>query len=119
MSHSSDVTRHGNSLSTYKGYVIGFILAVILTIIPFWLVMGEVFTSIDLTVIAIMGLGAVQVIVHMVYFLHMNRKSEGGWTLMALLFTIMILVIAISGSMWVMYNLNTNMMPSMMIHEIK
>jgi cytochrome o ubiquinol oxidase operon protein cyoD len=50
----------------------------------------------------------------MVYFLHMNTKSEGGWTVLALIFTTMLVVIMLSGSIWVMYHLNTNMMPGMM-----
>jgi cytochrome o ubiquinol oxidase operon protein cyoD len=47
----------------------------------------------------------------MVYFLHMNRRSEGGWTLMALLFTLLLVGIVLSGSLWVMHHLDTNMMP--------
>jgi cytochrome o ubiquinol oxidase operon protein cyoD len=41
----------------------------------------------------------------------MNSKSEGGWTVMAMIFTIIIIAIALSGSLWVMYHLTTNMMP--------
>lgn len=96
---------------SYKSYIIGFILSIILTIIPFYLVMADVLSSATVTILIIMALGAVQIIVHMVYFLHMNTKSEGGWTLLALIFTIIMLSIAISGSVWVMYHLNTNMMP--------
>jgi cytochrome o ubiquinol oxidase operon protein cyoD len=58
-----------------------------------------------------MALGAVQIVVHMIFFLHMNSRSEGGWTLLALIFTILLVVIALSGSLWVMHHLNTNMMP--------
>jgi len=43
----------------------------------------------------------------------MNSKSEQGWTLMALVFTIIIIVIALAGSLWVMFNMNLNMMPGM------
>ncbi|WP_204337653.1 cytochrome o ubiquinol oxidase subunit IV, partial [Klebsiella pneumoniae] len=53
----------------------------------------------------------VQIVVHMVCFLHMDAKSEGGWTLMALIFTVIIVVITLAGSLWVMYHLNVNMMP--------
>ena len=106
---------HGHDhddLHVTKGdYVKGFILAVILTVIPFWLVMGEVLESRVWTVALIMLFGAVQIVVHMVYFLHMNRKSEGGWILSSLLFTGIIIVIALAGSLWVMHHLNTNMMP--------
>jgi cytochrome o ubiquinol oxidase operon protein cyoD len=96
-----------------REYVIGFMLAVILTAIPFWLVMGHAFSRSGTTAAVILAFGAVQIVIHMVYFLHMNTKSEGGWTLLALLFTLMLLVIALSGSLWVMYHLNNNMMPEM------
>ncbi|MBD8554121.1 cytochrome o ubiquinol oxidase subunit IV [Rhizobium sp. CFBP 8762] len=103
---------HGHAgHGTMKSYVIGFVLSVILTVIPFWLVLGDVLTSKQATVFAIMILGVVQIVVHMIYFLHMNTKSEGGWTMMALIFTVVIIAISLIGSLWVMYHLNTNMMP--------
>jgi cytochrome o ubiquinol oxidase subunit IV len=56
--------------------------------------------------------------VHMVYFLHMNTKSEHGWSMLALIFTTVLVVIMLAGSLWVMYHLNTNMMP-MSPHEMR
>jgi cytochrome o ubiquinol oxidase operon protein cyoD len=104
---------HGHEAAhgSFKSYMIGFVLSVILTAIPFWLVMGDVFDSKAITAAFIMGLGAVQIVVHMIFFLHMNPRSEGGWTMMALIFTILLVVIALSGSLWVMHHLNANMMP--------
>lgn len=96
-----------------KTYAIGFILSVILTAIPFWLVMGKVISNSSTTAFVILGFAAVQIVVHMIYFLHMNTKSEGGWSMLALVFTIMVVVIMLVGSIWVMYHLNTNMMPHM------
>ncbi len=95
-----------------KGYVIGFILSVILTAIPFWLVMGKVLPSPQTTALVILGFGAVQMVVHMIYFLHMNAKVEQGWSMLALLFTVALVVIMFAGSVWVMYNMNANMMPT-------
>ena len=89
----------------------GFVLSVILTAIPFWLVMGEVLDDTRTTGIVIMTLAAAQIVVHMIYFLHMNTKSEGGWTFLALLFTLILVVITLVGSIWVMYHLDQNMMP--------
>jgi cytochrome o ubiquinol oxidase operon protein cyoD len=103
---------------TLREYVTGFVLAVVLTAIPFWLVMGHEIPSSRVMAAVLLGFAAVQIVVHMVYFLHMNSKSEGGWSLLALLFTIMLVVIALSGSLWVMYHLNTNMMPSSM-HDMR
>jgi cytochrome o ubiquinol oxidase subunit IV len=99
---------------TLRGYATGFVAAVFLTAIPFWLVMGKTFGSSNTTAAVILAFAAVQIVVHMVYFLHMNAKSEGGWNLLALLFTVMLVVIALSGSLWVMYHLNHNMMPDSM-----
>ena len=101
----------GPDHGTRRSYLIGFALSVILTAIPFWLVMGDVISDRMVATLLIMGCGVVQIFVHMVYFLHMNTKSEGGWTMMAAIFTIIVIVIALSGSLWVMFHLNTNMMP--------
>jgi cytochrome o ubiquinol oxidase operon protein cyoD len=47
----------------------------------------------------------------MVYFLHMNTRSEDGWSIMALVFTLILVVIVLIGSLWIIYHLNANMMP--------
>ena len=101
---------------TLKGYMTGFALSVVLTLIPFWLVMGDVLSDTFRTGIVIMALAAVQIVVHMVYFLHMNTRSEGGWTFIALVFTLTLVVVTLAGSIWVMYHLDQNMMP-MSPHE--
>ncbi|GJE59970.1 cytochrome o ubiquinol oxidase subunit IV [Methylobacterium trifolii] len=108
--HGHDHADEGGH-GSFKGYVTGFVLSVILTAIPFWLVMGDVLGNKLQTSIVIMALAVVQIVVHMIYFLHMNTKSEGGWTILALIFTITLVVITLTGSIWVMYHLNTNMMP--------
>lgn len=97
--------------ATLREYVTGFVLSVILTAIPFWLVMTKTFASSGVTALVILGFAAVQIVVHMVYFLHMNTKSQGGWTMLALIFTLVLVVITLSGSLWVMYHLKQNMMP--------
>ena len=95
-----------------KDYTTGFVLAVILTVIPFWLVMGNVLDP-SMTRIVIVGFAAVQLVVHMIYFLHLNAKSESGWNMMALILTVILLVIVLGGSIWVMYHMNANMMAGM------
>ena len=109
--HHGHSNGHEAGHGTLKGYLIGFGLSVILTAIPFWLVMGDVFDSKLLTAFFVMGLGIIQIVVHMVFFLHMNPRSEGGWTMMALIFTLILVGITLAGSLWVMHHLNANMMP--------
>ena len=99
--------------ATLGGYVIGFVLSVVLTAIPFWLVMNKVIDGSTLTSFVILAFAAVQIVVHMVFFLHMNPKSEGGWNLIALIFTAVLLVIVLIGTLWVMHHMNANMMPGM------
>ncbi|KQN34793.1 cytochrome C oxidase subunit III [Sphingomonas sp. Leaf407] len=104
-----DAPAHGSR----REYVIGFLLSVVLTAIPFGLVMTGVIADPRLTAGLVMVCAVVQIVVHMIYFLHMNTKSENGWTLMALIFTVVLVGITIAGSLWVMYHMNVNMMPQM------
>ncbi|AOR77560.1 MULTISPECIES: cytochrome o ubiquinol oxidase subunit IV [Sphingomonadaceae] len=108
---------HGASHGSMREYVVGFLLSVVLTAIPFWLVMTGAIPDKQTTALVIMAFAVVQIVVHMIYFLHMNTKSENGWTVMALIFTIVLVIITLSGSLWVMFHLNTNMMP-MSVHDM-
>ena len=107
--HGHEDEGHHGSL---KDYAIGFVLSVILTAIPFWLVMTHQLAP-GTTKAVILGFAAVQLVVHMIYFLHMNSKSEGGWNMMAAILTVILLFIVMTGSIWVMYHMNANMMPHM------
>ena len=108
---------HEGNHGSLRDYLIGFILSAVLTAIPFWLVMSGAIADKQATALVIVAFAVVQIVVHMIYFLHKNTKSENGWTVMALIFTIIIVGIALSGSLWVMYHLNHNMMP-MMSHDM-
>ncbi len=109
MSHDASHAE-GAAHGTLRDYLIGFGLSVVLTAIPFWLVMERPLVA-GPTGVLIMGFAVVQILVHMIYFLHMNGRSEGGWTMIALIFTLVVVAITMTGSLWVMYHLNTNMMP--------
>ena len=117
--HAGEDHHHAHSLgdaagaphATLGGYLTGFVLSVVLTAIPFWLVMGKVFERPNVTTLVILAFAAVQIVVHMVYFLHMSPRSEGGWTMLALIFTVVLIVITLTGSLWIMFHLNDNMMP--------
>ena len=102
---------HGETHGSRSHFWIGSILAIVLTAIPFWLVMTGVLKDPQTTAILIFALALIQIVVHVVYFLHLDTRSEGGWTLLAFLFTVVIVVVTIGGSIWVMYHLNANMMP--------
>lgn len=90
---------------------IGFLLAVILTLIPFGLVMTDAFEDTATTALIVMSLGVVQIIVHMVYFLQLNRRAEGSWTLPALIVTVLLVAILLVGTLWGMPPLDGNAVP--------
>lgn len=96
---------------TLRGYLTGFALAAILTIIPFWLVMGDVIASRQATILIVLAFAAAQIVVHMIFFLHMDTRSENGWNMLAMIFTLVLVIIVLGASIWVMYNENAHMMP--------
>jgi cytochrome o ubiquinol oxidase operon protein cyoD len=77
--------------------------------------MSGILGSNEATALTVMAFAVVQIVVHMIFFLHMTPSSEGGWTMMALIFTLVMVLITLAGSLWVMYHLNTNMMP---VHDM-
>ncbi len=93
------------------GLNIGFLLAVVLTLIPFGLVMTDAFEDTASTALIIMGLGVAQIVVHMVYFLQMNRRAERSWTLPALIVTVLLVAILLVGTLWGMPPLDGNTVP--------
>lgn len=100
----------GSGRGSYTTYATGFILSVILTAIAFGLVMRggnlprwTVFTGIT-------GAGILQILAHLSCFLHLNTSSKARWNVLALLFTVLIMVLFIGGSLWIMTNLNYRMM---------
>ncbi len=107
-----------HSHGTMNQLMMGFALAVVLTVVPFALVMAETEISKTVLVGIIMAFAAVQILVHLVYFLHVNTQSEQGWTVAAAVFAVIILVIVLVGSLWVMHNMNVNMMPSHSMMEM-
>ena len=83
MAHSDSITEaHGS----FGGYIVGFVLSVILTALSFGPVMsGAMDPSTTMIIIAVLAL--VQIIVHMVFFLHLNPSSGQGWNVLALAYT--------------------------------
>ena len=114
MSASEDEHSHDPEQvqASMRGYMTGFVLAVILTVIPFWLVMGEVLANPAATIAIIIALGAVQMFVHLIYFLHIDAKGEAGWNLLSLLFSGTLIVIVLVGSLWIMFHLEENTHPT-------
>ncbi len=105
---SADTGSHGS----FRSYMMGFGLSVVLTLIPFGIVMGGMYSNPKWAVLIIFLLGAAQMLVHIYYFLHVDVAAEDGWLLMSVAFTVLMLAIVLVGSLWVMFHLEEHVMPA-------
>jgi cytochrome o ubiquinol oxidase subunit IV len=100
----------GAGQGSFKTYGVGYLLALVLTAVPFILVMTSALPRTALLVTV--GVFAVaQIGVHLVFFLHLSRSSSQRWNLVVFAYTVVILAILVGASVWIMFHLNANMMP--------
>lgn len=107
--NESGVLSAGTGQKTLKSYLTGFILCVILTLAAFWVV-GKSLLDPMWSYIVVAVLAILQLFVQVVCFLRLNGGEKSRWNLMSFLFTVLIIVVIIGGSLWIMWNLNYNMM---------
>jgi cytochrome o ubiquinol oxidase subunit IV len=95
--------------TSLRAYITGFGLCIIVTLASFATVM---FLDVSSTskIVAITLLAAIQVALQTYYFLHIGQKRTPKWNTASYLFTIMSVALIVLGSLWVMANLNYNMM---------
>lgn len=102
----------GAAYGTYKTYIIGFFLSVLLTLIAFYCVGYQVLPAYKLYWL-VAGLALIQLIVQLVFFLHLSTHSKARWNLVSFVFALIVVIILVSGTLWIMYNLYALMMPDM------
>lgn len=93
--------------ASYKSYVIGFVLSIISTLLAYFFVVNGLFPK-DQLVYIILFIAVVQLVIQMVFFLHIGRGSR--WKLLTFVFTVLFVLIIVVGTIWVMNHLNYNMM---------
>lgn len=104
-SHGHGGAAHGS----VKEYVWGLVLSIVLTLIPFALVMyGSLSDGLTLSIILLCAVA--QIMVQLVFFLHMNTSSEQIWNTTSAVFIVLITAILVLGSIWIMQHLNHNML---------
>jgi cytochrome o ubiquinol oxidase subunit IV len=106
---TQDKSIAGEAHGSMSGYAIGFALSIVLTAIPFALVMSGVLPR-EATLFGVFAAAAVQVLVHLHYFLHMDRSSSQRWNMLSFAFAALVIFIFIGGSLWIMYDLHYRMM---------
>lgn len=106
---NKDAMRYGVKPKTIKSYITGLLLSLMLTFIAFALVYTHHFSS-DVILLAVVGLALLQLFVQVICFLRLTLLPEGQGNSLAFIFTILIVLVVVFGSLWIMYNLNYNMM---------
>ena len=97
-----------NSQHGLWSYLIGFVLAVVLTAIPFYVVITHALPP--QRALLVIGIAAIlQVLVHLRFFLHLNFTSTPKENLLAIVFAAVLIFIMVGGSFWIMFDLHTRM----------
>ncbi len=101
---------------TITAYITGFVLSLTLSGAAFALVWAYHISDNELMsrglLLAILTLFAIaQIVVQATYFLHMSAERRARMTLVSAAFTLVVIFAIIVGSMWIMYNLDYNMIP--------
>ena len=107
MSHSVD--NHGASHGSVKSYLIGFVLAVVLTAVPFYVVITHALPP-QRAMLVIGAAAILQILVHLKFFLHLDSSKGQRMNVAVGLFTVLVIAIIVVGTLWVMWNMNYFMM---------
>lgn len=105
------MSKHNTSATPY---LIGFVLSLLFTLVPYWLVTRDV-TSGNLLLFGLALFAVLQVFVQLIFFLHLGKEKRPRWQSIAFASMVLVVVIVVFGSLWIMNNLDYNMMPS---HEV-
>ncbi len=92
-------------------YSTGFVLSILLTLLAYFAVVGHGVSQ-KMTIALILLLAVVQLFVQLMFFLHLGAESRPRWRLVTLGFGVLVVFIVVFGSLWIMDNLNYNMMHS-------
>ncbi len=106
--HSSK--SHGEHGST-KSYVIGFLLSLLFTVIPYSLVIKQTVSG-NTLLATILGFAVLQMIIQITFFLHLGRGPKPKWNLFFFISTVGIILVVVGGSIMIINNLHYNMSSS-------
>lgn len=95
--------------SRTRSYIVGLTLSLMFTIIPYTLSVNSILTG-WLLVGMLVSFSILQLFIQLVFFLHLGSESKPRWNLLVFLFAAIVVLILVSGSLWIMKNLNYHQM---------
>lgn len=110
MSKTSHTTGSGGEHGTIGSYVIGFLLSLIFTFIPYYMVVNQTVTG-GALLAAILGFAVVQMFIQIFFFLHLGRGPKPFYNVVFFFATAATILVVVGGSIFIMNNLYHNMAP--------
>jgi len=96
---------------TTESYVIGFLFSIVFTIIPYLLVVNRSVSGSALLA-TILGFAVLQMIIQILFFLHLGRGPKPLYNVVFFISTVSIILVVIGGSLFIMKHLHYNMSPT-------
>ncbi len=110
-------TKQHGSHGSVTSYVTGFVISLIFTAIPYYLVVNKSLSSSSLFT-AIMIFAVLQMLVQILFFLHLGRGPKAFYNVIFFGFTVVTILVVVIGSIWIMNHLNYNMTPAQMSEKL-
>ena len=105
----AQISATGASRGSFKSYAIGFLHSIILTAAAFGAVMSGTLSR-SAVMVVIFGAAVAQILVHLHSFLHLDSSSSARWNILAMTFTVLIILLFVVGTLWIMSSLDYRMM---------
>ena len=99
-----------------RSYIAGFALSLALTVVPYLLVVNHMASRMTL-LLGVVCAAVLQLIVQLGFFLHVDFKPGSRQNLLSFVFTGIMVLIIVFGSLWIMHDLNYFMMDPIMHGE--
>lgn len=110
---STENNHTSNNFGSITPYVIGFLLSIVITLISYIVVTNHIVEN-TMLIVVILSLAMLQLIVQLLFFLHLGQEEKPRWNLIFFVATVGMMLLVIIGSIWIMDHLNYNMMPQQM-----
>jgi len=98
---------HHHSQVKYISYFVGFGLSIFTTLLAYFFVVNELLPK-EMLIYVVMAIAVVQLVVQLVFFLHLGRGNR--WKVATFAFAVIVVLVVVVGSLWIMHNLDYNMM---------
>jgi len=95
---------------SFKPVIIGYLLSILLILAAYYIAVEKLLVGVPL-LITVIGIGTVQAILQFIFFFHLGIEKKPRWNLIMFLFMVLVLVIIVTGCIWIMYNLDYYVMP--------